>query len=75
MSDIPEAWDNLIQAIILLARGQTNEISPFHCEHDTLTVMSDPESFSPAEIIKLEEWGFHSGPEDGTFTSYRYGSA
>jgi hypothetical protein len=75
MAGTPQAWKDLITGLALLARAQYNDISPLHCEHDTLTVMSDPEQFTPEELIRLSELGFEAGPEDGTFTSFRFGSA
>ena len=70
----PVAWTNLIQALTLLSRGQSNPASPLHCEHDELTVMADPDEFTLQEIEQLEAWGFHTG-DDQTFRSFRYGSA
>jgi hypothetical protein len=72
---MPPAWQDLINAITLLARGQSDDISPLHCEHDQLTVMSDPEAFTDEEIEQLKIWGFHAENEDGVFYSFRYGSA
>jgi hypothetical protein len=72
--EIPPAWTDLIEAITMLAKGWSNEISPFHCEHDTLTVMADPEQFSDVEMAKLKDWGFYPD-NDGGFYSFRYGSA
>lgn len=74
MAEIPPAWSELIEALTLLATGQSNDISPLHCEHDQLMVMADPTEFSDAELGQLDSWGFFPG-EDGTFCSFRYGSA
>lgn len=74
-AEAPKAWQELLWGLTLLARGQTNDISPLHCEHDTLTVMSDPLEFTPEELTQLAGWGFRAGPDDGTFTSFRFGSA
>ncbi|NEW49369.1 hypothetical protein GV792_04835 [Nocardia cyriacigeorgica] len=71
----PAAWTELIVALALLAKHQANEISPFHCEHDTLTVMADPEKFTPEELTQLDEWGFFPDEDGECFTSFRYGSA
>jgi hypothetical protein len=71
---ISSAWAELIEALTLLAHGSSDSFSPLHCEHDTLTVMSDPEAFSPEELARLEELGFHPG-EEQTFYSFRFGSA
>lgn len=72
-----DAWTDLANAITLLTRGATDEVSPFHCEHDELTVNADPEHFSEAELAQLEEWGFHTNLDEtpGHFYSFRYGSA
>lgn len=70
---LPAAWADLLAALPLLARGRTNDLSPYHCEHDQLTVSADPGKFTAAEIAQLDEWGFH---HDGAyFYSFRYGSA
>ena len=67
------AWDDLQQAIPLLAKHNTGS-DPFHCEHDELWVMSDPSKYTPEELAQLEEWGFFDHG-DGGFKSYRFGSA
>jgi len=75
MAGTPQAWRDLINALTMLAsRAHPDCISPCHCENDVLTVMADPEEFTPEELIQLSEWGFEAGPDDGTFTSWRYGS-
>lgn len=71
----PQAWSELILALALLAKHQANAINPFHCEHDTLTVMSDPERFTPEELAQLDDWGFFPDEDGECFTSFRYGSA
>ncbi len=72
--DMPKAWADLIHGLTMLARHQSNDISPFHCEHDELTVMADPAKFTPDELDHLAALGFLPG-SDGTFTSFRFGSA
>lgn len=76
---MPQAWRDLFEALELLAGGQSNDISPFHCGHDTLSVMADPANFTPAELARLDELGFHAGQpgtdNEGTFYSFRFGSA
>jgi hypothetical protein len=67
-------WAELIKAVTLLAKGHIVGTSPFHCEHDELTVMADPAMFTPEELAQLDAWGFHPGDE-GAFYSFRYGSA
>ena len=66
-------WDDLIEAVTILKQHATGAF-PTHCEHDVLLVMADPAKFSPEELARLEELGFHPGEHD-TFKSYRYGSA
>lgn len=74
--DMPPAWAQLIEGLTLLAKGQSDDDSPLHCEHDTLTVMADPANFTAEELARLDELGFHASDEhEGTFTSSRYGSA
>ncbi len=68
-----DAWANLKTAIELLSKHPSDTVSPFHCEHDELWVMSDAEAFTPEEIAQLDELGFFV--DDGGFKSFRYGSA
>lgn len=70
---IPPAWEDLIKALTILAQHPANDISPLHCEHDTLWVCADPDAFSPEELAELDELGFFK--DDGGFMSYRFGSA
>lgn len=72
--DAPTAWHELIQALALLARHPTDDISPFNCTHDRLTVMADDSYFTSEEIEQLEAWGFLVDSEGG-FSSTRFGSA
>lgn len=74
MTDMPQAWADLIHGLTMLARHQNNDISPFNCSHDELTVMADPTKFTAIELDHLAGLGFLPG-SDGTFTSYRFGSA
>lgn len=71
----PKAWTELIEGLTLLAKGQNNDISPLHCEHDELTVMADPADFTGEETARLNELGFIPNHDDATFTSFRFGSA
>jgi hypothetical protein len=75
MAGTQKEWTDLIEALTLLARGQSDNSSPFHCEHDVLTVMSDPDEFTEEELARLSALGFDAGPDDGTFSSFRYGAA
>lgn len=72
---LPPAWNDLIEAIKLLAKGRVDDVSPFNCIHDQLSVMSDPDKFTNAELAQLDTWGFHVDDNDNTFYSFRYGSA
>ena len=72
--DLPDAWRDLIAGLTLLARGQSNDISPLHCEHDTLWVMASAEAFTPEEITRLDGLGFFVD-EEGGFQSFRFGGA
>lgn len=69
-----DAWADLSRAIEMLSWHKTDIISPFHCEHDQLSVMSDATAYAPEELAELEELGFDVD-EDGGFYSFRYGSA
>ncbi|PVB19710.1 hypothetical protein [Mycobacteroides abscessus] len=71
MSD--DAWADLPQAIELLSRHKTGP-DPFHCEHDELFVMSDPDAYTAEELAELDTLGFFVN-DDGGFSSFRYGSA
>ncbi len=77
--DMPKAWADLIHGLTMLARHQNNDISPFNCTHDQLTVMADPAKFTAEEIAYLDELGFHAGKpgseNEETFYSFRFGSA
>lgn len=74
-TDLPEAWADLLEGLTLLARHQNNDISPFHCEHDQLTVMADPADFTEAELARLDALGFEPDHDTATFYSFRFGSA
>ena len=73
------AWQDLVEALQILARHPSNDVSPTHCEHDKLTVMADPARFTDDEITYLESLGFLAGnpgsQDECTFYSYRFGSA
>ena len=71
--DSSQAWKDLVEALTLLSKGQSNEISPLHCEHDELTVCADPTEFTMEERSRLKELGFLV--DDDAFKSYRFGSA
>jgi hypothetical protein len=65
--------DDLIAALTIL-RKYGNPDSPTHCEHDQLNVMVDPALVSADDLAELERLGFEPD-EDGTFYSFRFGSA
>lgn len=71
----PKAWAELIKALTTLAKHPSNDLSPFHCEHDRLTVMADPSRFTMEELERLDALGFFANEGEGTFTSFRFGSA
>lgn len=77
--DMPQAWADLLEGLTLLAKHQNNDISPFNCSHDQLTVMADPAMFTTEEIAHLDDLGFHAGKpgseNEETFYSFRFGSA
>lgn len=72
---MPRAWAELIEGLMLLAKHQSDEVSPFNCEHDRLTVMADPAKFTPEELARLDELGFFPDIYGEMFTSVRFGSA
>ncbi len=62
----------IIQALqIFLKYG--NPHSPFHCEHDTLYVMIEPQIVSVEDKAALRELGFIAASDN--FVSHRFGSA
>jgi hypothetical protein len=75
--NMPEAWQDLIRALTILARGQVNPVSPLHCQHDELFASADPEKFSAEELQELDRLGFFVTERDGEklFLSFRFGSA
>jgi hypothetical protein len=74
--DLPDAWEDLLEGLVLLAREQNSKISPFNCAHDTLYVGSDVNGFNESEIARLDKLGFFPDEEFGEgFMSYRFGSA
>lgn len=68
-----DAWSDLVMAIEILSQHRTGPF-PFHCEHDELFVMSDPDKYTPQQIMRLHDLGFEPSTE-GHFYSSRYGSA
>lgn len=73
--DAPQAWKDLVEALTLMSKGQANEISPTHCEHDEMWVMADPSKFTEEERVKLESLGFFEDEDERSFRSFRFGSA
>lgn len=75
MSDTKgDPWDDLLKALPLLAKHRTGD-RPFHCEHDELSVMSNPSLYTTEELAQLDEWGFFGDEDAEYFTSFRFGSA
>lgn len=70
---MPKAWADLIEGLTLLA--QHGGLDPLYCEHDKLTVMADPELFTPAELDRLSMLGFFADYQEDVFVSYRFGGA
>ena len=69
-----DAWDDLPRAIELLSKHRYGDY-PFHCEHDVLYVMSNPELYATEELEELDGLGFFPGDGGDRFISYRFGSA
>lgn len=67
--------NDLIAALLLMQSRMTLDVDrPLFCTHDELWVVGvDPDRFSDAELLQLEEWGFIVS--DGGFMSFRFGSA
>ncbi len=74
MTAPPPAWSDLLEGLTMLAKHPSSDISPFHCEHDTLNVMADDSAFTADELARLSVLGFDVHGEGG-FYSYRFGSA
>ncbi|WP_194829306.1 hypothetical protein [Nocardia sp. XZ_19_231] len=70
----PPNWNDLLEALALLATHGTDTHGPLACYHDVLVVGSDPDAYTPEEQARLAELGFIADIEDGTFTSFRFGS-
>jgi len=68
-------WDNLIEALTLLAKHPTDKVYPIRCEcgHGSLEVMANPRRFTEGELAHLELLGFNHDYEE-RFYSYRFGS-
>lgn len=71
----PEAWLDLLEGLAIIARHPGNAVSPLSCSHDRLDVMADPSEFTEEERDLLAAWGFEPDDENGTFYSFRFGSA
>lgn len=74
MTEMTPAWADLLEGLKILSRHPTNDISPLHCEHDMLVVMSDVNGFTEEELAHLDSLSFSYDDENG-FSSYRFGSA
>lgn len=65
--------EKLIEALQIFMKYD-NPDSPFHCEHNRLTVCIDPEHFDESDLARLESLGFFADMEELFFYSYKYGS-
>ncbi len=74
MTDMPQSWADLLEALTLLAQHPTPDTDPFVCVHDELYVTADATKFTDAELDRLAQLGFDVN-RDGGFRSYRFGSA
>jgi hypothetical protein len=74
MSEMPQAWADLIKALTIMSRRPANTTRPTNCGHDRLQVMADDERFTAEEIAELDGLGFYVDA-DGGFYSYKFGSA
>jgi hypothetical protein len=70
-----DGWTDLVEAIEIFRTGSVNKTRPFHCAHDTLSVMADPESYSEDQVARLEDLGFLVDRDGECFYSWRFGSA
>lgn len=69
------AWADLINGLGILRHGKYSDVSPTHCAHDKLTVMSNPAKFTEDQIDQLDRLGFIADTSEGVFYSWRFGSA
>lgn len=66
---------DLIEALQIFLKYQDN-YNPTHCEHDVLWVVGiTKEEVSTEDIARLDELGFYYSNADGSWQSFRYGSA
>jgi hypothetical protein len=76
---LPDAWADLLEALIMLAPCYSDDTSPFNCTNDELAVNAEPSRFTDADLDRLEVLGFLAGmpgtESEGTFRSARFGSA
>lgn len=72
---MPQAWADLIEALTIMSKHPGNVTAPTHCGHDELMVMADPDEFTAEELARLEELSFLPSAHEGTFISFRFGSA
>lgn len=79
-------WDALTEAIQIFKKADPDVHYPFHCEHDILYVLVDPDKVIQEEKDRLKELGFEDGNEpdedgnvsgeyEGMFYSFRFGSS
>jgi DNA-binding protein YbaB len=65
---------DLIKALQIFSKYMIDVENPTHCEHDELFVMCDPDLVSLEDKVRLEELSF-TATNDGSFSSFRFGSA
>jgi hypothetical protein len=67
--------DDLIQALNIFRKYNTDKKYPTGCEHDVLYVYVDPAGVSDEDIKELDKLGFNIDDDIGCFSSFRFGSA
>ena len=64
---------DLIEALTIL-RKYDDSRNPTHCEHDVLTVATNPALVSEDDKARLDELGFFVDEHGECFQSFRFGS-
>lgn len=66
---------DLIEALTIFLK-YADKHTPTHCEHDVLWVVGlTRDEVSEPDRLRLDELGFHWSAGDGSWQSFRYGSA
>lgn len=72
---MPEVgFAQLIEAFKIFLKYDNPE-TPTHCEHDVMYIQIDWNIVSDEDKATLDDLGFFEDRNNGTFKSYRYGSA